>query len=44
MAEAADVLGIAHATAEEDWTFARAWLRRESLRGQREDDVFHRIQ
>lgn len=28
IAEAAEVLGIAPATAEEDWTFARAWLRR----------------
>jgi RNA polymerase sigma factor (TIGR02999 family) len=26
--EAAELLGIAPATAEEDWTFARAWLRR----------------
>jgi len=32
--EAADVLGIAVATAEEDWTYARTWLRREWLRGQ----------
>jgi RNA polymerase sigma factor (TIGR02999 family) len=32
--EAADILGIAAATAEEDWTYARAWLRREWLRGQ----------
>jgi RNA polymerase sigma factor (TIGR02999 family) len=31
--EAAAILGIAPATAEEDWTFARAWLRREWLRG-----------
>ena len=36
MAEAAEVLGIAAATAEEDWTYARAWLRREWLRGQKE--------
>ncbi len=28
MPEAADLLGIAPATAEEDWTFAKAWLRR----------------
>ncbi len=28
IAEAAELLGIAPATAEEDWTFARAWLRR----------------
>ena len=34
--EAADILGIAAATAEEDWTYARAWLRREWLRGQTE--------
>ena len=33
MAEAAQVLGIAHATAEGDWTYARAWLRRQWLRG-----------
>jgi RNA polymerase sigma factor (TIGR02999 family) len=33
--EAAEVLGIAHKTAEEDWTYARAWLRREWLRGER---------
>jgi RNA polymerase sigma factor (sigma-70 family) len=31
--EAAEILGIAAATAEEDWTYARAWLRREWLRG-----------
>jgi RNA polymerase sigma factor (TIGR02999 family) len=36
IAEAAEVLGIAPATAEEDWTYARAWLRREWLRGQPE--------
>ena len=34
MAEAAQILGIAHATAEEDWTYARAWLRRQWLRGE----------
>ena len=34
MAEAAQILGIAHATAEEDWTYARAWLRRHWLRGE----------
>ena len=28
MAEAAEILGIAQATAEEDWTYAKAWLRR----------------
>lgn len=38
LAEAAEILGIAPATAEEDWTYARAWLRREWLRGQDSDD------
>jgi RNA polymerase sigma factor (TIGR02999 family) len=33
MAEAAEILAIALKTAEEDWTHARAWLRREWLRG-----------
>ncbi|MCA9190582.1 MAG: sigma-70 family RNA polymerase sigma factor [Planctomycetales bacterium] len=33
LAEAANVLGISVATAEDDWTYARAWLRREWLRG-----------
>jgi RNA polymerase sigma factor (TIGR02999 family) len=28
VAEAAEVLGVAPKTAEEDWTYARAWLRR----------------
>ncbi len=37
LAEAAEILGISHATAEEDWTFARTWLRREWLRGQSPD-------
>jgi RNA polymerase sigma factor (TIGR02999 family) len=32
--EAAAILGIASATAEEDWAYARTWLRREWLRGQ----------
>jgi RNA polymerase sigma factor (TIGR02999 family) len=32
MAEAAQILGIALKTAEEDWTYARAWLRRQWLR------------
>ncbi len=32
--EAADILGISSATAEDDWTYVRAWLRREGLRGQ----------
>ena len=27
--ESAEVLGIAAATAEDDWTYAKAWLRRE---------------
>jgi RNA polymerase sigma factor (TIGR02999 family) len=30
--EAADILGVAAKTAEEDWTYARAWLRRRWLR------------
>jgi RNA polymerase sigma factor (TIGR02999 family) len=30
--EAAQILGIAPATAEEDWTYAKAWLRRQWLR------------
>jgi RNA polymerase sigma factor (TIGR02999 family) len=32
MPESAEVLGIAVKTAEEDWTYARAWLRRRWLR------------
>jgi RNA polymerase sigma factor (TIGR02999 family) len=32
MAETAEILGIAVKTAEEDWTYARAWLRRRWLR------------
>jgi RNA polymerase sigma factor (TIGR02999 family) len=32
MAEAAQILGVAPATAEEDWTYAKAWLRRQWLR------------
>jgi RNA polymerase sigma factor (TIGR02999 family) len=32
MAEAAQILGIAQATAEDDWTYAKAWLRRQWLR------------
>ena len=32
MAEAAQILGVAPATAEEDWTYAKAWLRRHWLR------------
>jgi RNA polymerase sigma factor (TIGR02999 family) len=34
MAETAELLGIAVKTAEEDWTYARAWLRRKWLREQ----------
>ncbi len=34
MAESAQILGIAQATAEQDWTYAKAWLRR---RWQREE-------
>ena len=34
MAEAAQVLGIAQATAEEDWTYSKAWLRRQWFRGE----------
>jgi RNA polymerase sigma factor (TIGR02999 family) len=33
LAEAAEILGISQATAEDDWTYARTWLRREWLRG-----------
>lgn len=33
--EAAAILGIALSTAEEEWTFARAWLRREWLRDEK---------
>jgi DNA-directed RNA polymerase specialized sigma24 family protein len=32
VAESAQILGISVATAEEDWTYARAWLRRQWLR------------
>jgi RNA polymerase sigma factor (TIGR02999 family) len=32
MAEAAQILGVASATAEEDWTYAKAWLRRQLRR------------
>ncbi len=31
LAEAAPILGVAPSTAEEEWTYARAWLRREWL-------------
>ena len=37
MAEAAQVLGIAPATAEEDWTYARAWLRRQWARDEKDN-------
>jgi RNA polymerase sigma factor (TIGR02999 family) len=37
IAEAAQVLGIAPSTAEEDWLYARAWLKRQWLRGQEKD-------
>jgi RNA polymerase sigma factor (TIGR02999 family) len=30
--QAADVLGVSHATVESDWSIARAWLRRELAR------------
>ena len=35
LAEAAPILSIAPATAEEEWTYARAWLRREWLRNEK---------
>jgi RNA polymerase sigma factor (TIGR02999 family) len=34
MAEAAQILGVAPATAEEDWTYAKAWLRRQLRQGE----------
>ena len=37
MAEAAQVLGIAQSTAEEDWTYSKAWLRRRWLRGEQKE-------
>ena len=37
IAEAAQILSIAPATAEEDWTYARAWLRRQCLRDEGHD-------
>jgi RNA polymerase sigma factor (TIGR02999 family) len=37
MIETAQILGIAPATAEEDWTYAKAWLRRQWLRGDGND-------
>ena len=38
MAEVAQVLGIAQATAEEDWTYSKAWLRRQWLRGEQKKE------
>ena len=32
LAEAAQILGVAPSTAEEDWTYAKAWLRRKLRR------------
>jgi RNA polymerase sigma factor (TIGR02999 family) len=37
MAEAAEILGIALSTAEEDWTYAKAWLRRQWRRGEEKE-------
>jgi RNA polymerase sigma factor (TIGR02999 family) len=34
MAEAAQVLGITQTTAEAEWTYAKAWLRRQWLQGE----------
>jgi RNA polymerase sigma factor (TIGR02999 family) len=34
MAEVAQLLGIAHSTAEEDWAYSKAWMRRKWLRGE----------
>jgi RNA polymerase sigma factor (TIGR02999 family) len=39
MAEAAQVLGIAQSTAEEDWTYSKAWLRRRWFRGERKKEA-----
>jgi RNA polymerase sigma factor (TIGR02999 family) len=36
--EAADILGIAAATAEEDWTYTKAWLQRELKRAEQKKD------
>jgi RNA polymerase sigma factor (TIGR02999 family) len=35
--EAAEILGIAPATAEDDWTYAKAWLRRQLTRDDEEN-------
>jgi RNA polymerase sigma factor (TIGR02999 family) len=37
MVEAAQVLGISQSTADEDWAYARAWLRRQWLRGEKKN-------
>ena len=39
MAETAEILGVATKTAEEDWTYARAWLRRRWLRDQKKSPI-----
>ena len=39
MAETAEILGVAAKTAEEDWTYARAWLRRRWLRDQKKSPI-----
>jgi RNA polymerase sigma factor (TIGR02999 family) len=39
MAEAAQVLGISKSTAEADWTYSKAWLRRQWLRGGRKNEA-----
>jgi RNA polymerase sigma factor (TIGR02999 family) len=39
MAEAAQVLGIAQSTAEEDWTYSKAWLRRHWFRGDQKKEA-----
>jgi RNA polymerase sigma factor (TIGR02999 family) len=39
IAEAAQVLGISQSTAEEDWTYSKAWLRRQWLRGEQKKEA-----
>ena len=39
MAEAAQVVGIAPATAEDDWTYSKAWLRRRWFRGEQKKEA-----
>lgn len=39
IAEAAEILGISASTAEDDWVLARAWLRREWLRGRNSQEI-----